>query len=328
MQDRSMLLEDKRMEKTKNIFDYATKELSQDAFLRWLFENWNCEQSDVRMASQTLLREFLGFEEQQEFNIEELSARGQYKNIDIVVECIINNEKYVIAIEDKTTSNEHNQLLQYSKIIENDFKYYKKFFIYYKTSLIFDDESSRIVNAKWQKYDVNRIYNIFNKMNILLTNCLLIDYIEKIEELNRDFTELYPENIKQWNMNNWYNFSLNHDWQLDDIDINIGNYQNQYLWIHFHLKGYMGLKPFLEIRSRDFKNDLFIIRIEMYGINEELINENKELWKVNINRSEIFKMQNNSKQIGTNIIQSPVSNINDIIKFVKIYIQEFQKIME
>ena len=24
----------------KNLFDYATKELSQDAFLRWLFENY------------------------------------------------------------------------------------------------------------------------------------------------------------------------------------------------------------------------------------------------------------------------------------------------
>ena len=25
----------------KNIFDYATRELSQDAFLRWLFENFD-----------------------------------------------------------------------------------------------------------------------------------------------------------------------------------------------------------------------------------------------------------------------------------------------
>ena len=28
----------------KNLFDYATKELSQDAFLRWLFESYEDEQ--------------------------------------------------------------------------------------------------------------------------------------------------------------------------------------------------------------------------------------------------------------------------------------------
>lgn len=28
------------MNNTKNLFDFATKELSQDAFLRWFFENY------------------------------------------------------------------------------------------------------------------------------------------------------------------------------------------------------------------------------------------------------------------------------------------------
>ena len=44
----------------KNLFDYATKELSQDAFLRWLFENYNCEDKDVCDASRELIMNFLG----------------------------------------------------------------------------------------------------------------------------------------------------------------------------------------------------------------------------------------------------------------------------
>ncbi len=32
----------------KNLFNYATKELSQDAFLRWLFENYKCDVEGVR----------------------------------------------------------------------------------------------------------------------------------------------------------------------------------------------------------------------------------------------------------------------------------------
>ncbi len=40
----------------KNLFDYATKELSQDAFLRWLFENYNCENESVKNACRKLYK--------------------------------------------------------------------------------------------------------------------------------------------------------------------------------------------------------------------------------------------------------------------------------
>ena len=42
----------------KNLFDYATKELSQDAFLRWLFENYNCENESVKNACRKLFDSF------------------------------------------------------------------------------------------------------------------------------------------------------------------------------------------------------------------------------------------------------------------------------
>ena len=40
----------------KNLFDYATKELSQDAFLCWLFESW--EDADLKEVAFGLLRKF------------------------------------------------------------------------------------------------------------------------------------------------------------------------------------------------------------------------------------------------------------------------------
>ena len=42
----------------KNLFDYATKELSQDAFLRWLFENYNCENESAKNAFRKLFDSF------------------------------------------------------------------------------------------------------------------------------------------------------------------------------------------------------------------------------------------------------------------------------
>lgn len=47
----------------KNLFDFATKELSQDAFLRWLFENYNCENEDVKKVCEKILSEFTGIKD-------------------------------------------------------------------------------------------------------------------------------------------------------------------------------------------------------------------------------------------------------------------------
>ena len=57
----------------KNLFDYATKELSQDAFLRWLFESGfdkKCENESVRNASRTLFNIFT----KNEFKDKEIKA--------------------------------------------------------------------------------------------------------------------------------------------------------------------------------------------------------------------------------------------------------------
>ena len=42
----------------KNLFDFANKELSQDAFLRWLFENYNCENEKVRKTCERVFNKF------------------------------------------------------------------------------------------------------------------------------------------------------------------------------------------------------------------------------------------------------------------------------
>ncbi len=63
----------------KNIFDYATKELSQDAFLRWFLE------SDIDDSGKKLLSAFTGLESNKISNIH---TKAQIKKIDILVEFI------------------------------------------------------------------------------------------------------------------------------------------------------------------------------------------------------------------------------------------------
>ena len=78
------------MEKLKNLFDYATSELSQDAFLCWLFENYNCENQIVRSAALELLHEMTGLDCSKPGTVTKLKTSRQVKNTDIVVRFNLN----------------------------------------------------------------------------------------------------------------------------------------------------------------------------------------------------------------------------------------------
>ena len=99
----------------KNLFDYATKELSQDAFLLWLFDNWREE--DLVEPIMDMFHAFgvkLSYEE-----ITNISVFKQISKIDVsVVIENIHDRPILLIIEDKTDSNAHdNQLLKYDSHI-------------------------------------------------------------------------------------------------------------------------------------------------------------------------------------------------------------------
>ena len=96
----------------RNLFTYATKELSQDAFLLWLFNNYDDE--EVVPAVYALLREFCGLEKDEK--ILSLETKAQWNKIDVSVWFETNKgKKYALFIEDKVDSGEHNQLEEYNK---------------------------------------------------------------------------------------------------------------------------------------------------------------------------------------------------------------------
>ncbi len=116
-----------------NIFKFATKELSQDAFLAWLI-NWiNIPRNEKNKEIKNLAKEFVlniikdkddwvNLLENDEDNIE-VKCDVQYYNIDVLVS--IHNQKtdkyLIIIIEDKVQSLEHDsQIDRYrDRIIDN-----------------------------------------------------------------------------------------------------------------------------------------------------------------------------------------------------------------
>lgn len=222
----------------KNLFDYATKELSQDAFLRWLFENYNCENENIKRVCRTFFAEFTNdeFTKERKLNFEEISelrTQAQWKYIDVSIWFTCAGKKYLIVIEDKTISEEHNQLETYNtKIAEylnkSNFDIEHVFKVFYKTSKISNEEKERIKRAQWKEiFDITRIYNMLKDEE--KTGSEVLDYyIEYIKSLNKLFVDYKEVPINEWRKN----FSIFTNY-CDDI---IKSYPND----HYRSRVYQG----------------------------------------------------------------------------------------
>ena len=118
-----------------NIFSYATKELSQDAFIFWLLDHANPKyenvNQDLKNCALNLVSEFFKLENKKmPETFEKFELFKQYKNIDILLK--INN--YSIIIEDKTGTHSHgDQLTRYRNIIASEVGQDNVLAIFFKT---------------------------------------------------------------------------------------------------------------------------------------------------------------------------------------------------
>jgi hypothetical protein len=118
-----------------NLFDFATSELSQDAFLCWLLSWADHRQkaNDVALhqTAVVLLSRLLdlhGIEAPSECTVE---VERQYKDIGILV---LVNDDIALPIEDKVDISEHsNQLTRHLDIVRQDFSTRKVAPVYFKT---------------------------------------------------------------------------------------------------------------------------------------------------------------------------------------------------
>ena len=172
----------------KNLFLYASKEFVQNSFLRWLIENYDCDDQQVSYYAKRFLSAFMGLETLVEVSdISNIKSWAEWRKIDITFEFEYKGEKTAIFIEDKTTSFEHNQLESYNQSIrdyydEKGIKYYR---IYYKTSVLDESERIRVEEAHWSIFDPRRILSLFSDCDIkTINNDILRDYVLHIFSLN------------------------------------------------------------------------------------------------------------------------------------------------
>lgn len=186
-----------------NIFEIATKELHQDAFLTWLIQYADDQYKSIDKELNKCGKEFITKLIQKqlpEFNdpIIKVNAGRQWENIDVWVEI---NDKYFLIIEDKVESGQHsNQLSRYKKIAV-DYCKRKKFeepiCIYLKTG----NESLHSLNRVTEQ-----AFSIFNRiefLNILgsyttIENNIFLDFKERLIRLENANNQFENKKIGDW----------------------------------------------------------------------------------------------------------------------------------
>ena len=185
----------------QNLFNYATSELSQDAFLRWLFESYKCENKSIAEAAHALLGKMTGIKNLKCGTVSELRTDRQVKHTDVVVDFKHNGERHILVIEDKTFSTPHDdQFKRYQKEIRDVYADVKEscfFYAYYKTYLGSPKESAEAIACGWKPLFLDEICSFFYQYPY--TDCLIFDqYREHIFELKRRM-ENYPNiSIAEW----------------------------------------------------------------------------------------------------------------------------------
>lgn len=194
-----------------NIFDIATKELNQDAFITWLLQfaddKYQSADQHLNKCGKTFVTQLIQ-KQNPDFNetISKVEAGRQWENIDVWAEV---NDKYLIIIEDKTHSNQHsNQLVRYKetseKWCENN-NYEKPVCIYLKTG---NESQTSLNNIQNQGFSIFSRIDFISLLNQFkeTTNNIFVDFYERLTRIEKSNNEFEIKILKDWNGNDWQGF--------------------------------------------------------------------------------------------------------------------------
>ena len=188
-----------------NLFTYATSELSQDAFLAWLFSHAiegieDCD-PELTKCAKDFLYEFTDDKfKGRDFWLTKAPER-QFNKIDRLLTIKFNDEdkEYKVIIEDKTYTTEHNdQLKRYIDAIQSQDSSIDEehiLCIYYKTGL-----QSNLDNVKRNNYkacvgkDVSKFFNKYSNIK----NDIFQNYCSFVKHISEQTDSWKNADIEKW----------------------------------------------------------------------------------------------------------------------------------
>lgn len=196
--------------KKPNLFNFATSELSQDAFICWLL-SWakpECKDLDQMLhgCSIELLRALfekcvVPFPD----TIEKVQINKQDSRIDVFCEI---NKTYFLVIEDKTNTSQHSgQLERYFKEVAGRERVRQEniLLIYFKTG----DQSDydEVQSAGYALFLRKDLLSILNKYEDIESD-IFQDYRASLNELEAAVQSFRTLPLNQWHWHSWIGFYL------------------------------------------------------------------------------------------------------------------------
>ncbi len=178
-----------------NIFQWATSELSQDAFICWLLAWVNHhkeEEKDLRATAIYFLTKLTGREIPENQNIK---IQRQYKNIDILVKI---NDGHALLIEDKTqTKNHSNQLERYYEALSSEYQKDKIVPVYLKTG-----DQGEYHTVKKTGYKLFLRSDFIDVLEFAITsgvkNNILLDFYHHLMAMEQSFQSYKTLPVPEW----------------------------------------------------------------------------------------------------------------------------------
>jgi hypothetical protein len=238
-----------------NIFEIATKELTQDGFITWLLQwaNQDNKKYDEKLnaCAASFVKFLINTHFDENLEITSVEAGRQRDNIDIWAKI---NDKYLIIIEDKIFTSEHsNQLERYKKVAMDWYKEkdLKMVYIYLKTMT---EAKSSIDNIKSKgfKYISRSDLIDFFKNYSDIENDIYIDFTEKITNLEIAENAFETNEIQKWDWNCWIGFYRYLDSKLNIVGWDyVPNPAGGFLGIWWRFKRWKRYEVYLQIEQGD-----------------------------------------------------------------------------
>ena len=192
-----------------NIFNFATTELTQDAFIAWLCSWADPKYQEVnKVLNETanrLIEEFFRLHSKKLQAVRTIKVLTQVKDIDVLL--IINEEFYVI-IEDKVHSKAHSgQLEKYINSVKSDYEVdtSKTIPIFFKTG-----DQCNYAYAEGKGYEVYKRSQFLNLLSVGInkgvTNQVFAEYYNYLKSMDDEINSYKFKKVEKWDFAQWIGF--------------------------------------------------------------------------------------------------------------------------
>ncbi len=191
-----------------NLFNIATKELCQDAFIAWLLDWANPENrkhdADLHSCAEVFVKKLLSLQAEAPSHITSVKVERQWNKIDVKV---VVNDKYFLIIEDKTYTGQHSgQLKRYRDIAQEECRKenYILVCIYLKTGSECLSIRRIVENQNYAIFDRKDFIDVLSQYDV--KNDIFFDFIEQLKRIDNEESQYLNKMLGEWKSPDWKGF--------------------------------------------------------------------------------------------------------------------------